>query len=105
MHQDDMTGEVTGSIEELAVYNMFLSVEAGGWEQCLTNRLRGKKQGSSGGQERAFGTPADFAGTCSCGKFIESGIGEAYDAQVRGPNREFQFNQLGGLYVVTDNLS
>jgi len=33
--------------------------------------------------------PRDSAGACSGGKLVVSRAGEAYDARVRGPNREF----------------
>jgi len=34
--------------------------------------------------------PADLAGVRSGDKFVVSRVGEAYDAQARGPNRKFQ---------------
>ena len=34
--------------------------------------------------------PADLAGACSGGEFVESRAGEAYDAQARSLNRKFR---------------
>ena len=36
-----------------------------------------------------------FIEGCSCGKFVVSRAGEAYDAQIRGLNRKFYLNSAG----------
>lgn len=44
----------------------------------------------------------DLPGACSGGKFVVSTGGEAYDAQVKGPNRKFQFTYF---YTGADTIA
>src|ERR1700685_4527717 len=55
----------------------------------MPNRLHGSRPGSSDGQERAVGKPADRAGNCSGRKFVELNAGEGDDAQGGGSNQKF----------------
>ena len=71
-----------------------------GSEQCMRNRLRGRKRSSSGGKNEPLGT-CDLAGACSGGKFVVSRAGEAYDARARGPNRKFRSRRYKGTWNQT----
>ena len=60
-----------------------------GSEQCLRNRSRGSKGGSSDGKGEPS-EPRDLAVACSVGKFVVPRAGEAYEWRDRGPNRKFR---------------
>jgi hypothetical protein len=69
--------------------------EGKGSEQRPRNRLRGSKRGSSD-SKNGTSEPRDLAGACCGGKFVVSRAAEAYNAQVRSPNRKFRMKRTMG---------